>query len=244
MKTNYTYLLLILIFGIFSCQRKTENDDINSKPIKKIIPQVSEIDISEINDLKIKTLTKAEIPTDISYEGEIKNAVRWKDKMGDNIVLTTETGIYQSDKFQHENEGGDAELFAYHYTIHEGRSNLVWKVYDYISDCPVDIEAKFIKDTFNITDLDENGIAEIWIMYTTVCHGDVSPANMKIIMYEVFTKHAMRGRNRITLGPNEDGSTFIEGGEYVFDDRFLNSRKEFQEYAINLWNSNIDYNWN
>ena len=72
-----------------------------------------------------------------------------------------------------------------------------WKVYDYIDDCPVDIVASFVKNTFKITDLDNNGVAEIWLMYKTVCHGDVSPSEMKIIMYQGNQKFAMRGENKV-----------------------------------------------
>lgn len=55
-----------------------------------------------------------------------------------------------------------------------------WKIYDYISDCFVDIKAKFIDNTFEITDLDNNGIAEIWLMYKTSCSGSLDPSDMKI----------------------------------------------------------------
>jgi hypothetical protein len=240
-KLSFHYLIFILFFGVNSCQNKIDNDKNRDNPINISTSKDSNNKKYVLEDLKIRILTKSEIPNDVFYEGEIKTAVRWKDKLGDNIVLTTETGNYRSDKFEHDNDGDDAELFAYHFTRYEGRSNLVWKVYDYISDCPVDLDVKFIDKTLNITDLNKNQIAEIWIMYTTVCHGDISPADMKIIMYEGKSKHAMRGRNRISLGPSEDGDTYIEGGEYIFDDAFLNSPKEFQDFAKNLWNANIEY---
>lgn len=179
------------------------------------------------------------IPQEIKYEGKIKNAVHWTDKLGENIVITTETGIYQSNKFKHEMDGGDAEIFAYHFLKSNGGFKQTWKVYDFISDCPVDIVASFIDKTFDITDLNNNGIAEIWVMYETVCHGDVSPSNMKIIMYEGQQKFAMKGENKIMYGTGDNGQKMYAGGEYKIDNAFSNGPTVFLEFAKKLWNKNI-----
>jgi hypothetical protein len=64
--------------------------------------------------------------------------------------------------------------------------------------------ASFVKNTFKINDLDHNGIAEIWLMYKIVCHGDVSPCEMKIIIYEEKQKIAMRGENKVQIGIGDD----------------------------------------
>jgi hypothetical protein len=58
------------------------------------------------------------------------------------------------------------------------------EVNDFIKDCMVDIDAAFKKNSLKVTDLDKNGIAEIWVMYEMACKGDVSPSDLKIIMYE------------------------------------------------------------
>lgn len=150
--------------------------------------------------------------------------------------MTCETGEYENKKS--ENEGRDAELFAYHYIISKKLTTQNWKIYDYIKDCPVDIEANFIKNTLKITDLNNDGIGEIWIMYKTVCHGDVSPSDMKIIMYQGKQKFAMRGENKVRISKKES-----VGGKYTFDKAFNEAPKEFRNFAINLWNTNIFQKW-
>ena len=62
--------------------------------------------------ISVSQLDLTKLPKGIKYEGKIKSAVRWFDSLGDNVVILTETGIYQSKKFQYENDGSDAELFA------------------------------------------------------------------------------------------------------------------------------------
>lgn len=165
----------------------------------------------------------------LPHEGTSKNIITWKDRAGEHYVLTSETGVYQSKKFKHESDGSDAELFAYHYITTTEGPKQVWKIYDYVSDCPVDIEASFVAPPV-VTDIDQDGVAEIWVIYQTACHGDVSPVSLKIILYEDTKKSAMRGQSKVQIG---DGKT--EGGNYTFDKAFNEGPKAFRDYAKTLW---------
>jgi hypothetical protein len=185
--------------------------------------------------LKLTKLDVNKLPYFIKVDGKAQNAVRWTDNLGDNIVITSETGRYTSKKAKaDEIEEANAELFGYHYLVVKNGVQETWKVYDFIKDCPLDLEAHYVKNTFQITDLDKNGIAEVWLMYRTVCHGDVSPSDMKIIMYQGQQKYAMRGRAKIKFGEKE-----FEGGEYKFDPAFNKAPKVIVDYAKKLWNKNI-----
>lgn len=189
--------------------------------------------------ISVNQLDIDKLPKGINYEGEIKTAVSWVDKQGENIIILSETGIYESKKFTHENNGGDAELFAYHFIVKEKVAIQTWKIYDFISDCPVDIEAKFIKNVFQITDLNNDGVGEVWVMYKTVCHGDMSPLNLKIIMYQGKQKFALRGESKILLEIDKKGIKHYDGGEYKFDKAFKEGPKEFLEFAIKIWKKNV-----
>lgn len=76
-------------------------------------------------------------------------------------------------------------------------------------------------------------------MYKTVCHGDVSPSNMKIIMYENNKKYAVRGTSRVKVSVNQ-----YEGGEYTFDESFKQGSEIFRNYALQLWKKNLIENFN
>jgi hypothetical protein len=232
MKKIAVFILSTIVF--YSCKEeisKTSDDATTALSTAKNL------------SFKVNKIDSTNFPDGLKYEGIIKNAVRWKDKSGDNIVIATETGHYINPKFKHESEdSSDAELFAYHYIISGNKANQTWKVYDYISDCPVEIAAYFVKNTFNVTDLNKNGIAEVWLMYKTTCHGDVSPLQMKVIMYEGKEKYAMRGENKVLLETSEGKEKYI-GGEYTFDANFQKGPKVFKEFALNLWNKNIMQKW-
>ncbi|HEY1192624.1 M949_RS01915 family surface polysaccharide biosynthesis protein [Flavobacterium sp.] len=230
-------LLLLLCITLFSnCKtdkKEAIKTNISTKESSKEKPFV----------LNVEKIDSTQFPESIKYEGFIKNAVRWKDKSGDNIVITTETGYHINKKFEHDSDGSDAELFAYHYIISGNEAKQTWRVYDFIADCPVDIVASFVKNTFQITDLNQNGIAETWLMYKTVCHGDVSPCNMKIIMYEGNQKYAVRGESKVAVGIDDNGKKQFIGGEYKLDANFKKAPKVFQEFAQKLWKDNLIENW-
>lgn len=236
MKNIVILLLSIVLFS--SCKEdKKEQTNPAAKP---------ESAASENKDfvLTVEKIDSTQFPASIKYEGFIKNAVRWKDKLGDNIVITTETGYHINKKFEHEFEdSSDAELCAYHFIVSGNEAKQVWRVYDYISDCPVDIVASFVKNTFQVTDLNNNGFAEIWLMYKTTCHGDVSPCDMKIIMYEGNQKYAMRGESRVQVGILDNGEKQFLGGEYKLDENFKKGPKVFKEFAQKLWKDNLIETW-
>lgn len=217
-----TIILAFLI--IISCQSKN----------KKKTNTIENTETIPVKDsLIITKITSNKIPNSITYKGKFKEGYIWKNGNENNIVFITETG-----EFENEN-GVNAELFSYCYNLNGNTAELNWKVYDFVIGCPVDIITRFTDKTFNITDLNENGIAEIWLMYETACTGDLSPNDMKVIMYEGKQKFAMRGQNTVKMGVYENGEPVIYGGDYKFDKNFNTSPKVFKDYAQKLWENNL-----
>jgi hypothetical protein len=186
--------------------------------------------------IKLVKLDKKSIPASINYVGKIINAVRYTDGEGEHIVVTTETGETKSKGA--EDDYRDMALYAYSYRVIGGKQTLSWQVHDFVKECPVDIKANYIPNTFAVTDLNKDGKAEVWLMYTTVCHGDVSPSNMKIIMYEGNKKYAVRGTSKVKISDKE-----YEGGVYTFDEAFKKGPKSFRSYALQLWKKNVIETW-
>jgi hypothetical protein len=183
----------------------------------------------QIVTTKIDTL---KLPKEVRYSGKINNAVFWTDSLGKNYVLLTETEEYTT-----KNQDGDdlknAALYAFHYVRKNDSTKLLWKVYDYSKDCPFDVFVKFIGKAFKVTDLDKNGVAEVWLMYENQCTSDVSPAPTKIIMYEGTKKYAVRGENIIQISKDSYGD-----GKYTLDESFKKGNPLFKQFAINLWEKN------
>ncbi|GAB4038814.1 hypothetical protein GCM10028809_58130 [Spirosoma gilvum] len=183
---------------------------------------------SGLTQPRLTPVHKPDIPSSARYTGQLKQAVRWTDNTGDQLVILTETGPQQSTKGQDDYR--EAALYAYHYALDASGSRLTWKVYDFVTECPVDIELYFVAKTFAVTDLNKDGKAEVWLMYKSGCHGDVSPISMKIIMYENGKKYAVRGETRVKVSATE-----YMGGSYSFDAAFKSAPSLFRQYASTLW---------
>lgn len=201
----------------------------------KILKTIMLMLLAQISFAQVKTiaLDKRSIPASIKYVGKIIKAVKYTDSYGDHIIITTETGETKS-KGQESEDWRSAALYAYSYDMKDGNPKLIWQVHDFVNDCPVDMFANYLPNTFAVTDLNKDSKAEVWLMYKTVCHGDVSPSNMKIIMYEANKKYAVRGQNKVIAGGVNYG-----GGKYTFDQAFLSGPAVFRDYALQLWKKNL-----
>lgn len=190
--------------------------------------------------LLIDSLKEKVLPKEIAYNGKFHLAVQWEDSLGSNIVVLSATGVFEKNTKTENYRGLDAQIFAYHYVKTDNHFRKMWRIYDFISDCPVDLGAEFIPNSFQVTDLDNDGIAEIWVVYKKVCHGDVSPWDLKIIMYEGKEKYAIRGQTKVFVGTNENGKNQYGGGEYTYDPSFANGPDVFLTFARKKWNKIIE----
>jgi hypothetical protein len=229
-------IIKLFIFCVLSILLISCNDKINSVD--------SETQTKENSDFKIssKKTSKEDLPNEITFEGNLKELVKLKDLMGEHIIILTETGEIPSANIIDHDEETDFKIYAYDFILdkNENKYKLNWKIQDFISNCEFDLIMGFVKNTFKITDLNKNGIAEIWTMYKMTCTSDVSPSDLKIIMYEGQKKYAIRGENKVLYGIDDDGKKLYMGGEYKIDKSFSDGPNEFLEFAEKMWKENID----
>ena len=164
--------------------------------------------------------------------GNIVKAVRYTDAAGDNLVLLAETAVFAKPESGPEPAKRSKELSANRYLLEkDGTVKHVWRVADFVRDCDLEaLTVSFIKDAFRITDLNNNGEAEVWMSYVLRCAGDPGPMTMKTIMYEGAQKYAVRGETRSRVSENE-----YAGGEYTLDAAFASGPAEFAAFAKELW---------
>jgi len=183
--------------------------------------------------IKITSVDKKKIPQSIHYSGHIVDAVEYTDAEGQHLMITTETGNVNV----RDTEGNDArkaDVYAYNYIVKGDQYVIAWQMHDLTGECLVDTKASYVPNTFSVTDLNNDGKAEVWLMYVTACRGDVSPSSMKIIMHEGNKKYAIRGESKVKVSEKE-----YDGGRYIMDDSFKVAPDVFKQYAIQLWKKNI-----
>jgi hypothetical protein len=190
--------------------------------------------VSSVAQINGRILSKSEIPKNIKVKGNIQSAITWKEKNGEFLVILTESGNIEVPK----SEERQAELHAYCFQKNQQSYAQKWMVFDFEEPCPFDLEVGFLKKTLQVTDLDQNGIAEIWLVYKLSCRSDVSPSELKIIMYEGQKKYAMRGKTKVNLSETE-----TLGGEYKFDNAFINGPSIYRNFAKYIWSKTVNETW-
>ncbi|MBQ5429432.1 MAG: hypothetical protein IIU35_03425 [Neisseriaceae bacterium] len=156
-------------------------------------------------------------------QGKIIKEIKYTDKTGENVIVLTQTDIsLREEEGNHYYSSQD--LYAYRYLIKQGKMQKIWQIHDFIHDCEVDMCVNFIKKHIQITELNHNGIKEVWIPYALQCAGDISPFELKIIMYEDKQKYALRGES-LSHGL---------GGKYKMDAKLKNN-PAFSKFAKSLF---------
>lgn len=182
--------------------------------------------------LRVSTLTPSVVPAALRRTGRVVQALRYTDHTGTYTVLATESGP-APDPAAQSSDGRRADLYAYQYPATGPAPN--WQVHDFVADCPLDLEARFLPKALSLTDLDQDGTAEVWLVYRTTCRGDVSPSTQKIIMYEGPHKYAVRGTARIAIGNGQ-----FDGGTYTLDAAWQAAPATFRQHATRLWQQHRD----
>ncbi len=177
------------------------------------------------SDDGIKNLTyeTGKLPVSVKYDGKIVGGAKWEDNNGQNVLIVCET----DEKTKGDNRS--KELFAYQYILNGDDAKQLWKVNDFIKDCPVDLMLSLIPKSITVTDINKDGIAENTFLYRMSCKGDVSPDDMKLIMHEGKTKYAIRGSMIMEM----DGMKY--GGEMKPDPSFDKAPSGFFAYAQEQW---------
>lgn len=245
---------IIVLFAalLFSCNSSSKNDPNKAMDdtARMDNPPIATVPVS-ITPVKI---TAADIPATIKVKGTVQEVWKWSDNLGENILITSAIAPHDEQSKDGE-EGQSAEIHAFHYTKKDGDYTQVWMMHDAEKLCPVDITCDFIPGSSTITDLDKDGIAEIKVQYSVACRGDVSPATMKLIMYENGVKFALRGNMWIPYSPdskytvtekdvNLESSSKLKDesdemlrtfGRYENEKEFAAAPPEFLTYARSEW---------
>lgn len=228
---NMYKTLLIPIILLFSrCSSKSENS-IHLKKSKTTAGLEKDTSINQA-ETKFKQLSIDSnfIKENFSFKGRLKEYLKWEDAEGTHVVFTNETGVYRTaTNNEEEVYKQNAEVFCTHYLKSTTGFTKKWSIYDYYKNCPVDALAEFCNKSLEVSDLNNNGIPEIWIAYRIACRGDVSPSDLKLLMYEGDKKYKMQGFSRIELNVEEK-----YGGEITFIKNF-NNEKVFLDYAKKKW---------
>lgn len=163
----------------------------------------------------------------LQFVGEFVDGKAWTDKNGENMLIFTSK--MQENPSDDYGPSTNVELRVYHYADSGSGFRLVKEVQDFEKDCGFDNRAVFSKNSVSITDLDQNGFAEVIFVYRLGCTSELSPDSLKLIMLENGNKYAIRGNTLVDYGTEK------AGGETSIDPEFEKAPKQFLEHARQIW---------
>ena len=248
-------VLLCIFFAVclISCNSSSKKDPGNSNTDSVSNNKKAGSDNVTLSSTPVK-MAVADIPASITIKGKAMEAWKWNDKLGENILITSADAPHD-EKDKDGEVAQSAAIRAYHYAKKEGDFEQIWFINDDVTSCPVDVTCEFIPGSATVTDLDKNGIAEIKVQYALACRGDVSPATMKLILYENGVKYALKGSRWLTYSPdfkytvtekdvNLESSPKLKDemeemlrtfGRYESEKEFVTAPPEFLPFARSEW---------
>jgi hypothetical protein len=194
----------------------------SSHTISSIEGGVEEILRNEATQPRTVKFSKESLDLErIKPSGTLVNALWVSDREKSNVLVMTESAVKSHKTLN---------------AIFYGRSDIQWKQDWSISDsvqCPgLDSEARFFPEATSVTDLDNDGKAEITVAYSLFCGGGVDPSTVKVIMRQGDTKFAIRGESLIRLPGKES-----IGGSRTVDPLLSQPRNAvFLKHMESIWN--------
>jgi len=201
---KYPLLISILFYTLFSC---------------KATPRETPVPLLEFKPGMIDKKL---------YKGKIKDGKHWKDKRGENVVILTQTGIYWSNVYDATR---GAKIYAYHF-IKTGEDSFkeIWKISEVVEECAFEVKCDFFSNSLSITDLDNDGIAEVGFLLFKGCKAEAGPEEKKLVFYEGKELYTIKGTTTVVKGTEK------LGGEKVVEKRFEAAPEEFLDFANKQWN--------
>lgn len=200
--------------------------------------------INSYAQFNLRRVSPTDLPKNIQDAENISLALRWSDTLGDNIVIITKKIMKTDDEdrsiyhgpngnFNNPEDGRDKNnlsvdrqtmpFFAYHFTIVNDSAVLNWKLMSIPKGCEGE-DGNHMKHWCVVTDLDQNAIAEVWLISKGACIDDADGGKMRIVMCQDEYRYTMSG-------PILSQSSLTKN----MDNNFRHSPEIFRNYALELW---------
>jgi hypothetical protein len=217
MRKNLLFFVLAIL--MFSCQNSNKENSLNENG-------------GDSQTFQMLTFSKDVLKKLSNIEGDFLYGFSWIDKAGVNQLLFTKAVKFVQMRGEEQGIGDEfGYLKAYHFAGENDNYKLIRMIQDGnsqgCSSPPFAIDLDFYEKSISITDLDENGYAEVVFMYYILCASEICPVPTKLMLLENGEKHAIRGDSYI--------AEINIGGEKNTDASFKKLNPKIQDLANQTW---------
>lgn len=159
--------------------------------------------------------------------GEIIKSLSWKDKNGENVMIfSVNTEV---EEMEDEPSPVTRDLFAFHFIKGESDWKLIQQISDVEKDCIFENNAGFSTNAISVTDINQDGFAEITFGYILGCTSEASPNFIKLVMLEKEKEYDITGTLLVTAYEEP------WGGDTKISTDFNSAPTGFLAYAKQIW---------
>ena len=230
---NRKILCLLGLFVLFSCEINSSSE---LSEVFENTRGASELVVhSEYADESSKGMRKR-MKEDLQIIGEKVSDVWFTDAQGEHYLILSNTGKINDMEFPESGDKFyDVELYTYLFTTSSEALILDWMIKDSVVKCGPEIYAEFGGEAYDLTDLDNDGMKEVWINYSIGCNSKNVPLKMRVIMTENKSQYVMDGEKRVKIGPDN-----FKGGDYTFGENVSNIATSFKDHFKKIWKEQVD----
>ena len=154
-------------------------------------------------------------------EGSFVAGIAWNDALGENAFIISE-------KREESEEGERLLLTATRYVMHGPKPKSSWQgVYSGVSPCD---PGEGIVGDIEVSDLNEDGVAEVLFVYNVEGNCDVSPKEYGLVLHGGTAVYEVTGTDNLKVNRGVPGN-----GGMVFSPSFASAPKSFRNRAAEAW---------
>ncbi len=221
---------------------------------KKLVFVLSLVSLLVSAQKNLKEIGLEDLSKEMSIKGNFVSGVRYDDTEGTHFVIQAETNLLTpksaveaSKNYELINIDGRVDtirnieadfrikgLFSYHFVVNNDSTVFIWKHLDHMKDCVYNnLTAAYLNKPL-ITDIDNNGLAEVWLIYQLGCRADNTVGlGMKLVLYQGKEASVIRGIRQ----PKSSSDATVQDDQSVMpDESFKALHPAIKTYAFELWN--------
>lgn len=205
------YVIGLLAVAVAGCSDKRTDTTARSRPAATPVAQPAVADtVPGSGGIVPRAVALAQVPAALRQPGQLLEAWRWPDANGENLLV-----VFRSEaatpsppaasaaaapapyEFNELTTGAGpaytAQLSARQYVRRQGAYTELWRLRDFVTNCPLRLTLRPLPASTAITDLDHDGRSETTLLYALACRSGPASAGLKLIMREGKGKYALRG---------------------------------------------------
>ena len=158
-----------------------------------------------------------------------KQGLRFDDRAGENVIVVSRESRTTTPTSDREDAQTTSTLHINHFQRASEQEpwRLVTGRQESVENCSFDLTSAVYFGPWSLSDLDEDGMAEVTMAYSTGCRSDVSPISHKVLMIEDGERYSLHG------------TTTIQGAETpeapMADPQFEQAPEAFLDHAKKAW---------